>query len=320
MSRLITHQNRPHNTPMHTGATPKALQIGRRDIEILQSIEGCLCLSTSQIGDLFFSSVKKASERLKELVGAGYLKQGKRLWHFAETRTENFYSLAIPGRELLIECGHCDEKQPHTRSAAPRNLNHLAAINQVSVLLRHACRASPGISAVFVPSWNGMGMGPSACASSPEHAAPGSLKPDAAIWLANTAGKGLLFFLEVDCETEPVRRRVGSAQTSLQSKLEQYCLCFDNGDYRPLAERLFKGSTTGFRVLLVTTDQARVEALRRLMKDFGDTRFVWATTFADLQSGGVLGPIWQVVYPGERDTYSIIAPYVHPDRSEGELA
>lgn len=294
------------------------LQLGQRDLGVLRSIGECLCLSTSQIGLLHFPSAKKASERLKSLAEAGLLKPAKRTWQFAQPKTEYFHTVTAAGREVLGRSGQLFGAGITAARPSPSlNLDHLAAINQFLILTQVACGSSAGFHASCVRSWEiSASAAPNASAEA-RGILGKALRPDATIWLSNPAGKGLLLFLEIDRGTEPLSRRQNSPQTSLEAKFEVYCRCFDAGDFRPVALHLFRGSPRGFRVLLVTTAHSRIEALRERLQEQGDTRFVWATTFAELEAGGVFGRIWQIVSPDAEGRRSFIEPYRHPQLPAG---
>lgn len=285
-------------------AITRTVQIGRRDLDILRSTYNSVCLSTSQIAALHFPSQKKASERLKRLVTNGLLKQSRHSWQFESCRNEHFYALSAKGRGLL-GCAEVDQANfPRTATTIPRNLEHLASINQFRILLGQACKQMGTLSLTFEPAWRF----PAA-----DNYIGRFLKPDAAIWLSHTSGRSLLFFLEIDRDTEPLTRRDTGTQTSVLGKLQRYCQCFDSEAYRNLALQLFKGTPNGFRVLLATTNQARIGRLSTIVSEFGDTHFVWATTFADLAYNRALSRIWQIVSPGSVNKHSIVEPYKHPE-------
>jgi|GEM_PF-3155769 len=307
---------------MRRNPSNKRLRLGQRDTNVLQCVAESLLLATSQIAMLHFPSVKKASERLKQLTDAGYLSRSRREWIFGETRTEHFFGITDDGRAHLREV----TGQPRTipRVTVPRNVQHLAATNQFSFLLRKELDDAEVVEGRCIPSWCVAGLLPD-----PRKRLPGkglgrnlveSIKPDAVMMLRNTLGSSLLFYLETDLESEPIFRRKRSSQSSLLEKLAGYCTYFDSAEYRRDAEAIFDTTFKGFRVLLTTKTEGRLDSLRGRLEDLGDTHFVWGTIFGRIESEGVLGNVWQVLVPGEAGSvfHSLCSRYDHPLGSEAK--
>lgn len=305
---------------MQTQSDTKHLRLGRRDLDVLSTVHDTLCLSTSQIAEMYFPSVKKASERLKMLTKAGLLTCQKRHWVFNEPKTEFFFRLTKPGVRQLAASGRShDRSAAVARNSFPANLEHLSATNQFSVLLHSACTVRNHLSQLFEPSWrllarrsgntSGSGLG---------SALTKTIKPDAAFSLSRESEASLLFFLEVDLGSEPFHRRQTQGQSSLLEKVTLYGNYFDSGEYVPDAKKLFMHNFKGFRLLLAARDWGRIHTLRGHMESRGDTHYIWASTFDDIATEGVFGKIWEIVFRGETNRYSIIEHYDHPASTQGE--
>lgn len=299
---------------MAKAKTTPALRLSQRDLDVLRAVAEGQQLATSQISALLFPSTKKASARLKQLVDGGVLRASRKAWTFAKPSTENFYSLAKSGRETLRRE---EGRFVSAKTKAVTNIAHLAGINQLRVLLKHAVAESPGLDLEFLASWQlsvatksggdvivGKGLGRNLV---------NSIKPDAVFTLRNADGATLLFFAEVDMATEPISRRNRSSGSSLMGKIERYASYFDSGEYRGDGEQLFGHAFRGFRVLLVTTKDSRLQQLREQASRYGDTHFVWGSTFDRVESAGALGSLWQVMAPDDNGAYrSICEPYGCP--------
>jgi hypothetical protein len=107
--------------------------------------------------------------------------------------------------------------------------------------------------------------------------------------------KSLLFFVEIDCGTEPVRRV--SSGTDVGKKLTRYMESRATGRYCLVLENT-GFSCRGFRVLIVAMDAKRGDQLRRLARSLpGD--FIWVTDMAQLAEDGMAGRIWTTGRNGE---------------------
>ena len=119
--------------------------------------------------------------------------------------------------------------------------------------------------------------------------------PDAAFTLTQTAtGKTLLFLVEVDMATEPVKRNSRDRQSEISRKIAVYRTYLGRKGYQKYETGgLFDGSFRGFRLLLITSPQKRLDSLARLVRDMHPTDFVWLCDRSAVESPpGLGGPIW----------------------------
>lgn len=281
-------------------------------MDVLRAVVDGQQLATSQIASLLFPSTKKASARLKQLVDVKLLKSSRRAWTFAKPSTENFYTLAKDGRDTLRRE---DGPLASTQTEPGTNIAHLASINQLRVLLKSEVAGTMCLDLHFLASWQ-ISMAPTPGGDANVGKGLGrnlvsSIKPDAVITLRDRDGTTILFFAEIDMATEPISRR--GKGSSLLGKIESYATYFDSSEYRRDGEQLFGHSFRGFRVLLVTTKGSRLQQLREQIGRYGDTHFVWGSTFDRIESAGVCGRPWQVMAPDDDGAYrSICEPYGCP--------
>lgn len=115
----------------------------------------------------------------------------------------------------------------------------------------------------------------------------GDLCPDLTFSLRHQ-GMALLFFVEVDCGTEPMAR--SGCGSDVASKFERYVELRATDKYHAIGSSL--GVTArGFRVLVVATSERRCGQLSRLASQFPG-EFIWTTTSALLEREGIGGSIW----------------------------
>lgn len=103
-------------------------------------------------------------------------------------------------------------------------------------------------------------------------------------------GQHVLFFIEGDRATEPLRR--SDRNTSLEAKIRAYQSYRVNGAYREWERRFDVGRLKGFRVLFIVPDAARRNAILALCRQMGNCDFVWITELDSLQRHGLTKAIW----------------------------
>lgn len=113
--------------------------------------------------------------------------------------------------------------------------------------------------------------------------------PDLGFAISNQSiGKSLLFFLEMDCGTEPaIRNSIG---TDIRQKFARYLEIRAEGRYL----NALVGSTfrcRGFRLLFMAQSAARRERISALARSCPGT-FIWLSSWDRLQTQGIAGRIW----------------------------
>ncbi len=109
--------------------------------------------------------------------------------------------------------------------------------------------------------------------------------------------KGLLFFLEVDMDTEPVASLDRNSK-DIRQKILNYQTIFRNGQYKRF-EKIFHFKLNGFRLLFLTNSPARSTSLSRLVQEMPPSDFIWFTNQEKMFTGGLSAEIW--VRGGEID-------------------
>ena len=102
--------------------------------------------------------------------------------------------------------------------------------------------------------------------------------------------KGLLFFLEVDMDTEPVAS-LDRNPKDVRQKILNYQAIFRNGYYKRF-EKIFQLKLNGFRLLFLTNSPARSASLSRLVQEMPPSDFIWLTNQEEMFSHGLSAEIW----------------------------
>lgn len=102
--------------------------------------------------------------------------------------------------------------------------------------------------------------------------------------------KGLLFFLEVDMDTEPVASMARNSK-DIRQKILNYQSIFRNGYYKHF-EEIFHFRFNGFRLLFLTNSPARSAALSHLVQEMPPSDFIWLTNQEKMFSDGLSAEIW----------------------------
>jgi hypothetical protein len=255
-----------------------------RDREIIRTVYRFRFLSSSQLADMFFPSKSKADRRLRELFDHGYLDRIDR--PTTSGKSELIYALWKEGASVLcakqgITKGDLNWK-PTRNNIRLERLQHELDIVSFHLAMERSVTETPGVSWLFwqdrqeivnQKSWELSNVGSSK---------GGKLKliPDAFFGLQTPKGK-TIFFLEVDRGTEAPR--------VFREKLLAYQLAFE----RELVQK-----TTGlkaFRVLTLTPDERRLQALSKLAAVVRHPLLFWFSTVDRLESdNNLLDLVWQV--------------------------
>lgn len=177
------------------------VEIGPRDVEILDAVARCQFLDSTQIAREFFHSHDRALHRLRQLVDARLLNAT-----LVSSRRPNLYSCTRSGLEALKDHGHAGEGfrlPPPIRASA---VAHLALINDVRLYCGVLAQAGHG----ELLEWNS-GRGQDARAAGLDQR---GLVPDAIVAL-QLANRELTVFVEADC---------GHETADLEAKLQRYSL------------------------------------------------------------------------------------------------
>lgn len=264
-----------------------ALVITERDLEALSHLDELRLMNSHQLRSLFGNEF--ARDRLKRLYHHGYIDRvdAQRRVRLLKGGGSEPLVLALTnkGAKLLKAHGRLlNDRRDWSecnRLLKPSSLAHPLAVAEVAVAFEKMAEASDGFSLHRLPH-------------RPSLLAPGreaSLIPDLVHEIVYDDDRKVVFFVEVDCGTEPNSRHPKSALQSLRSKFEGYLAYARSG----LVELRF--STKACRILTVVTGgEKKRDNVARVAGEacggVGVDRFLVAT-MNDIQSDQHDEPIWR---------------------------
>lgn len=287
-------------------------KLTERDIAVIFSVYKYRYLSASQIRQLHFPSKQTAWLRLRVLTDLGCLKA-----FTTPNIPERLYYLDKKGAEIVAIELHVDTEdlEWHRHARAPKDyyfLKHFMAINDFRILLTQACETSPIDLLGFIPEYVGEktdeGYVKKYIRDRINDIALSSISyshtPDA-VFALEKDGRPALFFLEIDRGTEIVS---DSSKGFLKCAVFYLNYWVDRGWLRYNED--FKREFSAFRMLVVTTSQARLSHMREAATSLPfpkeqAKRFLWGTIHSWLRVETVFDPIWQSLDTTDETAYRI---------------
>lgn len=280
-----------------------------RDIEVILGVGKYRYLRASQIQRLYYPSRRVANRRLALLSRYGYLKRFFVPELMGSMQREYTYCLGRKGLGLVwIKCASGLDGFPKSLKSRPEEssfIPHLLDLNQVRLALELACKGA-GIKILkFIADYdtclvNGQTKRATEESTSDPYDSEKTIvfAPDATFVLENSKRNQALFFLEVDRGTEKIE---SAKYSDFADKLVNYASYYRYDGFKRHGEHF-----RGFRVLVVTNSEARIEAYRRSAEKIGVKRLVWFTTFGKLYDNNILGHIWKIADCQDNNFYSIL--------------
>lgn len=287
-----------------------------RDVELLGSLAEYRYLAVSQVERLHFSSAQTARRRLRILARAGLL----RLIDVAAL-SERVVTLSASGAEALGSSSGISAQPGNGRPQNPLFLQHHLAAAEFRIRLTAACSLHPMLRlAGFLPEHltrSSPSERPTKYLRDEVPAAQGEARlahtPDGVFALERN-GQRALFFLEVDRGTEVL----GSPAHGVGKIVRFYLRYLVSGRFQRYRADLGAGAEfRGFRALIVTTSQQRLDNIRqrcgRVAFDPPAARhFIWLATETVLKDRDPLSQEWQSLDPTDASLYTI-APHQQPE-------
>ena len=288
----------------------RPFRLTQRDAEIVEAVYHYRALTTPQIQALFFPATRggrsnsRCQLRLQTLFHTGYLTREELPTRLSEGRRPLVYRLDWEGAQLVARREGVEIEQldwsPRERSAGSAFLDHLLATNQVRIALVLAARAQ---SWSIVRWIDDRALKREQAKHSVTLLGPKGGKERAAVvpdgYFVLDAGKHIYHdFLEMDLGT--VTGEAGAwGRRDWRRKVAAYLEFARSGQYEALYQ------ARKWRVLTVTTSQARLKNLVAATEKAGGKANFWFTTLDKLASQSILvEPIWQLA--GREELRSLI--------------
>lgn len=270
-----------------------------RDGEVLLSVYKHRFLTVTQIQRLHFPSMQTAYRRIRLLRSQSLL---------TDFRIPNIDELVLTvGRRGLIQVAALlGVNQSALRWTDTKNkprdyyfMRHFLAINDFRIQLALDCNAS-GIRLLgFIPDYFGERTQAGGTTryikdvvcDIDTRRTEVSHTPDG-VFALERDGKSALFFVEIDRGTEGI----SDPEKGVLKAIRFYAQYLLSGKYQRYFDDFKAGQFKGFRALFVTTTDARVSHIRKVVSELDVPQkaklFVWLTTFDLIYKQGLFAPVW----------------------------
>lgn len=305
--RSPTTQVQVRRPRFRRGAEPLAFRLTDSDIEIVRLLARHRFLRSTHIAALVERSLDRVNDRLLRLFHAGYVDRPRaQLDHYPDTGSAPMvYALANSGARLLVErdgltLSNSEWSRKNDGAGRPF-IEHQLEIMDFYVALQIATRGCKDVTMIHPDELiAGFPISPTTprdpFALRAKLANGGAihdigLVPDLAFGLRFSDGSRRCFLVEVDRGTMPVTRS-DIRQTSFARKMRAYLAAH--------AARLHEGQFgwKTFRVLAVTTEQARLQAMMEALSTIPapsppGTSLFWFALRDELRASDPLRLAWR---------------------------
>lgn len=293
--------------------------VTERDRVILRSLADYRLLTTEQVQRLHFPSPQTTLRRLRRLEVAKLIQR-----HRTDALSTHTVTLTSMGAELLHDASPAYLEATSARHRPVRLpseffLRHMAAVNDFRIALELAVRRRRDIELLGVltdTARTAVGPTTQPKAVLSESVSFGTGDHDRLVHVPDLAfalrrgDRQALFLVEVDRGTEVV----GDPKRGVGLFVRFYLRALLTGGFESLGSRLGGSSGfRGFRVLVVTTTAARMEAIRARwgtmpVEPEQAKRFIWLSNSNALRSGALLEHGWVSLDPRDAQNYVVAPP------------
>ena len=274
----------------------------QRDLDVVLSIYKYRYLKTSQIQQLFFASLQTTRRSLRRLRTRELIKSFK-----VSDITEEIHCLRTQGAKLVALQFRTtiDNLKWSKHTHTPKDYyytKHFLQTNQFRIDITKACDKSDINLAGFIPEYYGE-----------KHPSGRILKritdftfdiadprdkishtPDAVFALSRENQAGL-FFLEIDRGTQ---RPLNNPSKGFLKMIRFYLGYAKDRKFKTYRAEFNCGELTYFKLLIVTTNQKRLENMRQASSSYFDTylnvlKWFWVTTLDQVNENTMWNLIWQ---------------------------
>ena len=230
--------------------------------------------------------------------------------------SDRIYYLARQGAALVAEQLNLNPSDL-VKSNQPKDyyfMQHFLGINQFRITLTKTCHDSNIDLLGFIPEYytqKTAGSRPPVkyikdfVFDSQDPTDKISHTPDAVFALAKNQNPAL-FFLEIDRGTEVL----SNPEKGFLKMIRYYLNYAKTGKYKGYQQDFHCSEFKGFRLLIVTTSQERLDNMRQTIdqpsiQDAALLSFFWLTTFDKTSNAQLFQPIWTPLDPANQNTYAI---------------
>jgi len=260
------------------------MRITERDINVMRWIEKLKYISTSLIINFFFDgNPKVARRRLRLLCKEGYVYWFEKNDNKSCGRLERVWYLNKKKKDELKYLLGISDLHFYQLPMNPLFVNHHLRINEFILCLQKACISSKKYSFESIVENENYSIGK-------------NFVPDCLIVLKREAKA--LFYIEIDMGTQTL--------TTVSQKITAYMEHLQTGNYKALSKE-FNYDFKGFRMLMVTESQLRLNRLSTLCEETGTRGNVFLSTFDKIKPETILHEdIWNVPCSKKQGLQSLV--------------
>ena len=279
-------------------------QTNKRKTEVLRSLADFRMLTLNQMSALLSRSPRTVRRWMKDMVASGLVESLPVPITSRRGRPESVFGVSGAGHALLCSSGILPETttlEQVSGHGVSHQARHQSLMSWCRIHLVHLSRGSGGIACDFLSCNSPFHLaGVEGHPIVLDHVAmDGSTTeeetrcfiPDGVFTLTDTERhKTLLFFLEVDMDTEAILRN-DPWQADILRKLTNYLAYFRGGSYKRY-EEMWKCALDGFRVLFMANGKSRRTSLCKFVRATPPSDFVWVADESEMFRQGISGDIW----------------------------
>jgi len=260
------------------------------DIQLLEDIAEYRLMTISQLTELLGRNRQSLWRRLGDLEKQSLLQTQQRQWGRQRGRPEVMVKLSLQGWDALKR--HRPSLTINEKMIAKEITcqDHQLLLNWFRIQLLGIQKRIPPLTATFLAHSSPL-LSLSLTESVQIENEAIRFVPDAVFSLTDREReKSLLFFLEVDCNTETLAspRRTTN---DIRQKIINYQACARQKLYHRY-EQLWQKSFCGFRLLFLTVTPGRLASLCQLVGDMGSSDFIWLADQHAMFDQGLGAAIW----------------------------
>ena len=276
-------------------------KITKNIYDILTRLSECQILTISQLSSLNQRSRQVVRRNIRTLRSEGFIASKEKGYGQGKGRREKIISLTTKGIEFLRDEGVLSDKTTFMKKNSTDSIlfNHHLLVNWFHIHLIHMQRIILQLSVNFLSS-NSLALKEKNKPSLKERVKMESVLegfiefiPDGTFSLIcqdADINKTLLFFLEVDMDTETLASKKRNPK-DIRQKVVNYQALFRSKRYKRY-ERFFGAKLNGFRLLFLANTFARMTAICRLVQEMPPSDFIWVTDQERMFSHGLSAEIW----------------------------
>jgi hypothetical protein len=286
-------------------------RLAKNDIVLLSSIHEYRVVTIRQLSAINRRSCQVIRRRIRSLEDQGLLVRKPFGYGISQGRPEEIVFLSRHGMDSLSIKGIVQTPGTCYEDIRSDTIDHNLLLNWFRIHMVHVGRVIPGLSVISLSPWHCHTKYKSLFTidlpAGPKRGQENDFIPDGIFIVKNsTNDKALLFFLEVDMNTESMISKHNSTN-NIQHKIFCYQELYRNGNYKFLDD-VMKSNLQGFRLLFLTSTETRVAALSRFIQKTQNSDFIWLSDQGGMFDHGLSGNIWVRGGKYENPRESILGP------------